>query len=95
MDDRKNYSDVLLEDINSKFDAIMEVVGSMQDKVKRIPKMAERIEKLEDDISTIKLVTMSTQSDTSLIKIRTEKLEAVQDKLDDLESRLKVLETSS
>ena len=63
----------------AKFDMILEVVGQMQDDVKRIPKMAEDIEKLEHDMSIVRLATTSTQSDTELIKIRTEKLESIQD----------------
>ncbi len=90
----KNYSEVLLEDMNSKFELILEAVGSMQDQVKKIPKMAERIEKIEHDINTIKLDTMMTNNDTKIIKIRTEKLENLYDEVTSLQKRVKALESS-
>jgi phage-related tail protein len=91
----KNYSDVLIEDMNSKFDAIMEAVSAMQDNVKKIPKMAERLEKLESDMSIVKLTTRVTSDDTKLIKIRTEKLENIQEELLDLQKRVKALESTA
>jgi len=70
-----SYTDVLLEDINSKFDFLVESVGGMQDNVKKIPKMAEQLEKLEYDMSMVKMVTRVTNDDMKLVKIRTERLE--------------------
>lgn len=87
-----DYTDILLEDINGKFDAILEAVGSMQDQVKKIPKMSERLEKIESDLVAVKLDASLTRSDTKLIKIRSEKLENIQDELMDLDKRVKVLE---
>ena len=95
MADKKDYSDVLIEDFNSKFDAIMEAVGSMQENVKRLPRMAERLEKLESDMSTVKLATTVTSSDVKLIKIRTEKLDVIQGEIKDLEKRVKTLEPAA
>lgn len=88
-----HHNDILLEDFNSKFDAIMEAVGGMQDSVKKIPKMAERLEKLESDMVAVRLATVGIGSDTKLIKIRTEKLENLQDEVNNLQKRVKVLET--
>lgn len=85
-------TDVLLEDMNGKFDAILEAVGVMQDQVKKIPKMAERLEKIESDLVAVKLNASLTRNDTRLIKIRTEKLEDIQDELKDLDKRLNSLE---
>ena len=93
MTDKNNYDGVLIEDFNSKFDAIMEAVGSMQDSVKKIPKMAERLEKLESDMTIVKMATKATSSDTNLIKIRTEKLENILEDVTDLQKRVKVLES--
>lgn len=90
-----NHTDVLLEDINSKFDAVLEIVSSMQDKVAKIPKMSERLEKLESDMAFVRLATGETLEDMQMIKIRTEKLEAIQDQVTDVKKRLKVLESTS
>jgi len=92
MTNKSNYTDVLLEDINSKFDAVLEAVSGMQDSVKKIPKMSERIEKLESDMTMVKLVTQATGSDAKLIKIRTEKLESILEDVTDLQIRVKTLE---
>jgi len=54
--------------------------------------MAERIEKLKYDISTIKIATMGTNDDLRLIKLRTEKLEDLLDQVQDHEKRIKHVE---
>lgn len=90
----KNDADVLLEDMNSKFDAIMEAVGGLQDQVKKIPKMSERLEKIEYDISSIKLDASMTRSDVKTIKIRSEKLEDIKDDVNDLQKRIHILEST-
>ena len=92
---KDNYTDILLEDINSKFDAVLEAVGGMQDHIKKIPKMAKRIEKLVSDMVTVKLATRTTSYDTNLIKIRTEKLEKILDDVTDLQKRVKTLEAQT
>lgn len=94
MSDKSNYTDVLLEDINSKFDAVLEVVGGLQTNVNKIPKMAERIEKLESDMSLVKLATRVTSNDMNMVKIRTEKLERILEDVTDLQKRIKTLETA-
>jgi archaellum component FlaC len=87
-----NYAEVLLEDMNGKFELILEAVGGMQDQVKKIPKMSERLEKIEHDVNTIKLDTSLMHGDTRMIKIRTEKLEDIQDELRGLKKRVNTLE---
>ncbi len=54
--------------------------------------MAERIEKVESDVLIVKLATTGTNNDLRLIKIRTEKLEALVDQQQDHEIRLTQLE---
>jgi hypothetical protein len=49
-----NHTDVLLEDINGKFDVVLEVVGQIQDQIKNLPTRDEFTE-LKDDVKTIKL----------------------------------------
>ncbi|HCM52014.1 TPA: hypothetical protein DIS56_02670 [Candidatus Saccharibacteria bacterium] len=94
MTNKKDYSEVLLEDMNSKFKLILEAVGGMQDQVKKIPKMAEQIEKIEYEINAIRLDTSFTRDGVSLVKIRTEKLEALQEDVTDLQKRVKALESA-
>lgn len=83
---------MLLEDINSKFDAVLEVVSGLQTNVNKIPKMSERIEKLESDMSLVKLATRVTSDDMNMVKIRTEKLENILEDVTDLQKRVKTLE---
>ena len=94
MVNKKDYTDVLLEDINSKFDAVLDAVGGMQDQIKKIPKMAERLEKIESDLIVVKLDASLTRNDTRLIKIRTEKLEDILEEVNSLQKRVKTLETA-
>lgn len=90
-----NHTDVLLEDINAKFEAILEIVGSMQDKVAKIPKMSERIEKLEHDMSFVRLASTETLQDMQMIKIRSEKLHQLDEQVEDLGQRVKTLESAA
>ncbi len=85
---------MLLEDINSKFDAVIDAVSGMQSQIKKIPKMSERIEKIESDLMVVKLDASLTRDDTRLIKIRTEKLENILEDVSDLQKRVKTLETA-
>jgi len=95
MDKDDNQTHVLLEDINSKFEAVLEIISSMQDKVAKIPKMSERVEKLEHDMSFVRLATSNTSHDLETIKIRTEKLENINGQIDDLTQRVKALESTA
>ncbi len=95
MADKKDYTDVLLADISSKFDAVLEAVGGMQDQIKKIPRMAERIEKLGSDMLTVKIAVRTISNDTELIKIRTEKLEQLQDEVNDVQKRVKAIESAA
>ena len=47
---------VLLEELNSKFDVFGEGLADVQEKVSEIPKMREDIQEIKADISTIKTV---------------------------------------
>lgn len=54
--------------------------------------MAERIEKIESDMSLVKLAIRVTSDDMNMIKIRTEKLENILEDVTDLQKRVKALE---
>ena len=94
MANKKDYTDVLLEDINSKFDAIIEVVDTLRGQVKKIPSMSEHLEKIENDMTTVRIATSATSRDTELIKIRTEKLADISRDLGDLQARVSTLEAA-
>lgn len=85
MADKKDHTDVLLEDMNSKFDFIVETVGSMQKDVKKIPEIAGKIEKLEQEVMAVKLATTATNRDVKQIKTHVEKIDK---QLDEIEERL-------
>lgn len=94
MADKRNYTGAQLEDMNGKFDPLLEAVGNLQGQVKKIPKMSERLEKIEYNIAAIKLDASMTREDVKTIKIRSEKLEDIKDELSDLQKRVQALETA-
>lgn len=55
-DNRNHYEGALLEEIRNQNKAILEVVGSMQDNVKKIPKIVDDIEIIKTDVKAIKAV---------------------------------------
>lgn len=87
----KNYNDILLEDINSKFDAILEAAVAMQDNVKRIPDIDERVKNLEDEVRAVRLATSETNADVKDVKALIQK---VNDQLNEFESRLSAVESA-
>lgn len=74
---------------------MLEIVTVQREYTKKLPQMSERLEKIEHDVSTIRLATMGTSSDLNLIKIRTEKIEELITLLKDHETRLVSIETSN
>lgn len=82
---------VLVENMNDQFQRVLEAVESHTSK---IPKMSERIEKLESDMSSVRLDTMVTRDSMNIIKIRTEKLDDIVDELKDRSARLTRLEAA-
>ena len=55
MSDNKDYTGVLLEDMNSKMDAVVEAVGQMQGQINNLPTRDE-FQELRDDVKVIKKV---------------------------------------
>lgn len=61
-----NHLGVLLEDMNSKMDGVVEAVGQLQDQVRNLPTRDE-FNELKDDVKTIKsVVTEDSQRITAL-----------------------------
>jgi archaellum component FlaC len=87
---------VFVEHLNEQFDRVIEAVESQTSK---IPKMAERVERLEDEMNWVRLQTSGLHGDLELLKSRTEKiqnsLESIQKELKpskDYEDRIRTLE---
>ncbi len=70
-----HYEGALLEEIKSQHKAILELVGSMKDHVKHIPKIGDGINSLKRDMTTVKLVVGKTNLDVRELKRRVSHLE--------------------
>lgn len=75
MSQKDHYAAVLLEDMNGKFDAIMEILIPMQEQVREIPKMKEDITEMKADIRTIKIAVTDTNRDLHKLERRVDVLE--------------------
>jgi hypothetical protein len=51
-------TDILLEDINCKFDAVLEAVGGIRQEMKDLAKLSD-LDELKADVKTIKTVVTS------------------------------------
>ena len=86
---------VLREAMQDDVRKILELMNAQQPMVKLIPKMSERVEKLEHDVALMRLVTTPTNDDMKLIKIRTEQLDAMNEQLHDYQLHLLNLEQAA
>lgn len=71
-----DYNGVLLEDINGKFDAILDSVKGIRGQVNELPTRNE-FDELKDDVKTIKAVVTQTNKDLSKLDSRVTVLEQV------------------
>ena len=78
-----NKLGLFIEHMNGQFERVLEAVESSTSK---IPKISEQIEKLEHDITWVRLHTSGLNGDLKLVKIRTEK---IQDNLNAIDAELK------
>jgi DNA repair ATPase RecN len=58
-----NHFSVLMEDQNSKLDAVLEAVGDMQTKVAVLPRIEQRLEVLEQDMKVVKAAVTDLSHD--------------------------------
>ena len=72
---KKNYTDVILEDINGKFDLLLEIVVPMRKEVSEVKKMTDKIPEIQADIKTIKLALKQTNMQVRDHETRITKLE--------------------
>lgn len=56
----KIYRDQLLEEMNGKFDLLLEIIIPMKEKVDRIPLIEERLERLEIEMHTLNTALKAT-----------------------------------
>ncbi|MDO8591430.1 MAG: hypothetical protein Q7R60_00695 [bacterium] len=71
-----DYNGVLLEDINGKFDAILDSVKGIREQVNELPTRNE-FDELKDDVKTIKAVVTQTNKDLDKLDSRVTVLEKV------------------
>jgi hypothetical protein len=51
---KKNYTDVLLEDMNHKFDLLLEAIAPLKDMQKDIFALKEDLEEVKQDVKVVK-----------------------------------------
>jgi archaellum component FlaC len=70
-----NHFSVLMEDQNTKLDAVLEAVGDIQTKVADLPTRHE-FEELKQDVKTIKAAVTATNRDVAELDRRVTRLVA-------------------
>ncbi|TAH31881.1 hypothetical protein EYC58_04355 [Candidatus Saccharibacteria bacterium] len=70
----KNYTDVLLEDMNAKMQAVLEIVSDNQRVLQDIPKRDE-FNELKTEVATIRAAVTDTNKELKLHDRRITKLE--------------------
>ena len=78
MDDDKNYTNVILEEIRSQMSAVLEIVSDNQRKLDNMP-TREEFDDLKADVNTIKRAVVdndkTTRHELELLNRRVTKLE--------------------
>lgn len=74
MNNNNNYTDVLLEDINSKMDAVFEVVQDTRDQIKTLARQSD-LESLQGDVQLIRTALTDTTAQINKQDQRITKLE--------------------
>ena len=89
---------VVIKHMNDQFERVLEAVQSMTETIKPLPKMGERIEKIEREVKLIGLTARSSVHNIEVIKVRSEKiieeLNEIKDSLVNHKQRIKQLETA-
>lgn len=70
-----NYTNVLLEDINAKFDQIIEVVGTLSDELKTKASQ-ESVDQIQGELRIVKTATTDTSNTIRELDHRVAKLES-------------------
>lgn len=75
MNGSSNYTDVLLEDMNSKFDTILEIVTPLVQLPQQIRELREDIDEIKSDMMVIKVVAKDHSSWLKNHEVRLTKVE--------------------
>lgn len=67
---------VLLEDMNGKFDFMLEILVPIKKQTDRIPKIEQDIEELKIDMQVIKFAAQKTNQNVAVLDERVTRLEA-------------------
>jgi polyhydroxyalkanoate synthesis regulator phasin len=71
----KDYTDVLLEDMNSKFDLLLDVMKSMKEEMSNFAKQPD-LEEIKQDVKVIKHAVTETNKDVQGLNLRVAHLES-------------------
>jgi peptidoglycan hydrolase CwlO-like protein len=67
---------MLLEDMNSKFDFLIEAVGQMRDEIKSLPAVDANVQEIKADIKIVKAAVVDTSSQVQQQDKRITRLES-------------------
>lgn len=97
----EDYTNALLEDMNGKFEAILEAtapIPKIQEKVERIDEIQEKVERIERWEKNVNLIPAifeevgSLRKDVEILKEAHKLLDRHSQQLEDIEKRLKAVE---
>jgi polyhydroxyalkanoate synthesis regulator phasin len=71
----KNYTDVLLEDMNGKFDLLLDIMKGMQEEMRTFAKQAD-LKEVKQDVKVIKAAVTETNKDVHNLQVRVAHLES-------------------
>lgn len=64
-----NHLGILLEDMNSKMDGVVEAVGQIQDQIKVLPAMQSDLTEVKNDVKAIKAVVTNHEQRITQLEI--------------------------
>lgn len=76
MDDSTHYTDILLEDMNSKFDAVMEILQTLAVLPQQVARIEVRLDELSLDVKVVKAAVTDLSVQVQDIDLRVQRLEA-------------------
>lgn len=76
MDDSTHYTDILLEDMNSKYDAVMEILQTLAVLPQQVARIEVRLDELSLDVKVVKAAVTDLSVQVQDIDLRVQRLEA-------------------
>lgn len=71
-----DYNGILLEDMNSKFDAIMEAIRPLQVLPQQVAELSARVDELSADMKVVKAAITDLSAQVHDLDLRVQRLEA-------------------